>query len=311
MGQNIFDLNFSRLVVGTAQFGLPYGVANRTGQPSFEQVCEILACAVEGGATTLDTAAAYGESEAVLGRALQEIGALDRVTIVSKVLHVKYMAQERSPENVENWIRNSVVSSLANLGVDSLPLCLWHDTDDIVYMDMLLDLKREGLVQHVGASVFTPQQMAGVLSTPGVEAIQIAANMLDQRILRAGDLDRAVAAGMAVFVRSIYLQGLIVMPVDEIMPELHQVIPARHALERIATEAGLTVPEMALRYGLSLPGVTGVLTGVETVEQMAANVAIAARGPLPPDVVQEINRAVPDLSDTILFSPWLWPEAMK
>ena len=55
---------------------------------------------------------------------------------------------------------------------------------------------------------------------------------------------------------------------------------------RIAGEAGLSMPEMALRYGLSLPGVTGVLTGVETVEQMAENIAIAARGPLPPDLVE-------------------------
>ena len=311
MEQNIFDVNFSRLVVGTVQFGLPYGIANRTGQPSVEDVCKILACAVEGGATTLDTAAAYGESEVVLGRALKEIGVLNQVTIVSKVLPFRYMEQERTLENVENWIRNSVVSSLAHLRIESLPLCLLHDADDIAYIDMLLDLKKEGLVQHVGVSVFTPEEMEGVISTPGVEAIQIAANMLDQQILKSGGLARATAAGMAVFVRSIYLQGLLVMPIDEIIPELQEVIPARHALQRIADDTGLTMPEMALRYGLSLPGVTGVLTGVETVEQMAANIEMAARGPLPSDIINEIDNAVPDLSDTILFFPWRWPGAMR
>jgi len=296
--------------VGTVQFGLPYGVANRTGQPSLKQVCEILACAVENGATTLETAAAYGESESVLGRALCELGAQDRVTIVSKVRHLKTMALEHTPENIERWIRNSVVSSLERLGIDSLPVCLFHDTVDVAHMEVLLALKGEGLVQHVGVSVTKPDQMERVLSTPGVEAIQVPMNMLDQRIQRSGDLARAADAGLAVFVRSIYLQGLLIMPQEEIDPVLHQVLPGRQALQGIAGDAGLTMPEMALRYGLSLPGVTSVLTGVETVEQMEANAKIAASGPLPPEVVQEIDGVVPDLSDTIILSRWLWPGAM-
>jgi len=310
MAKNILDLDFSRLAVGTVQFGLPYGVANRTGQPSFKQVCEILACAVEHGATTLETAAAYGESESVLGRALCEIGAQDRVTIVSKVRHLKTMAQEHTPENIERWIRDSVVSSLERLGIDRLPVCLFHNTIDVAHMEVLLALKGEGLVQHVGVSVITPDQMEMVLSTPGVEAIQVAMSLLDQRIQRSGDLARAADAGLAVFVRSIYLQGLLLMPQAEIDPVLHQVVPARQALQGIAGDAGLTMSEMALRYGLSLPGVTSVLTGVETVEQMEANAKIAARGPLPPEVVEAIEGVVPDLSDTIILTPWLWPGAM-
>jgi aryl-alcohol dehydrogenase-like predicted oxidoreductase len=307
---NILDLGFSRLAVGTVQFGLPYGVANRTGQPSFKQVCEILACAVENGATTLDTAATYGESELVLGRALREIGALNRVNIVSKVRHLKTMGQEHTPENIARWFRDSVTSSLERLGIDSLPVCLFHDTADVAHMGVLLALKKEGLVQHAGVSVREPDQMEMVLSTPGVEAIQISMSMLDQRIQRSGDLVRAAEAGMAVFVRSIYLQGLLVMPPDEIMPELRQVVPACQALQGIAASAGLTMPEMALRYGFSLPGVTSVLTGVETVDQMEANAKIAAGGPLPPDVIEAVDKVVPDLSDTIVLTPWLWPGAM-
>lgn len=310
MAKSILDLDFSRLAVGTVQFGLPYGVANRTGQPSFKKVCEILACAAEHGATTLDTSATYGESESVLGRALREVGALDRVTIVSKVRHLKTMEQEHTPENIERWIRDSVLSSLERLGIDSLPVCLFHDTVDVAHMDVLLALKREGLVQYAGASVVKPDQMEMVLSTPGVDAIQVQMNMLDQRIQRSGDLARAAEAGIAVFVRSIYLQGLLVMPLDDIMPALHRVVPVRQAFQGIAGDAGLTMPEMALRYGLSLPGVTSVLTGVETVEQMEANAKIAACGPLPPEVVQAIDGVVPDLSDTIILSPWLWPGAM-
>jgi aryl-alcohol dehydrogenase-like predicted oxidoreductase len=310
VSKSIKDIPFSRLVVGTAQFGLPYGIANRVGQPSPQEVCDILACAVEGGATTLDTASEYGESEAVLGQALSQIDALDRVTLISKVRHVKHMEQEPTLANVENWIRDSVVSSLKRLGIESLPLCMFHDAADIIYMDVLLALKEEGLVQHIGVSLFAPEQVEDAIVTPGVEAIQVASSLLDQRILRSGALDWAVEAGLAIFVRSIYLQGLLVMPLDKIMPELQAVVPVRRTLHRICDEAGMTMAELALRYGLSLAGVTGVLTGVETVEQMAANLEIAARGPLPQDMVQEINRAVPDLPDTLL-NPWHWPGAMR
>lgn len=310
MGQHISDVDFSRLVVGTVQFGLPYGIANRTGQPSLDQVCEILQCAIEHGVTTLDTAAEYGDSEIVLGKALAEIGAVDQVTLVSKARLVRRMEQERTPESVRQWLTDSVTSSLQRLGIEALPLCLFHDTPDIVYVDIMLDLKKQGLIQHVGASVRTPDLLDQVLSTPGIEAIQIGTSMLDQRILRAGGLARAAAGGVAVFVRSVYLQGLIVMPIEDIIPELHGAVPALQALHRICAEAGLTMPEMALRYALSLPGVTGALTGVETVEQMAANATFAARGPLPPDLVEEINAAVPDLPEAILF-PWHWPGAIR
>jgi len=306
----IKNVPFSRLIVGTVQFGLPYGIANRVGQPSLEQVCDILSCAIEGGATTLDTAAAYGESEQVLGRALRRIGALGRVTLISKVLHVKKMEQERTPANVRRWLRASVRASLDNLGIARLPLCMFHDTADVAYIDELLALKEEGLVGHVGTSIFSPEQIPGVLDTPGVEAIQVAANMLDQRVQRSGLLAQAAAKGMAVLIRSVFLQGLIVMPIDQIRPELRDVVPTRRALQAIGEDAGLTMPEMALRYALSIPGATGVLTGVETVEQMAANVAIAARGPLPPDLAARINHAVPDLPHTLL-NPFYWPGAMR
>ena len=78
-------LSLSRMMLGTVQFGLPYGVANHTGQPSYDEVVRIVAAAVEGGVNCFDTAAAYGTSEEVLGNALHELGLADQVTVVTKV----------------------------------------------------------------------------------------------------------------------------------------------------------------------------------------------------------------------------------
>ncbi|NCC93899.1 MAG: hypothetical protein EOM10_11550, partial [Opitutae bacterium] len=79
------DYHLSRLMLGTVQFGLSYGIANRQGRPSYAVVRDILACAFEGGVNCLDTAAAYGESEELIGRALRELGLADRVIVVTKV----------------------------------------------------------------------------------------------------------------------------------------------------------------------------------------------------------------------------------
>ncbi len=306
----IDDLNFSRLVVGTAQFGMPYGIANRTGRPDFKEVCRILECAITGGATTLDTAAAYGESEAVLGRALVELGIREQVTVITKVLPLRHMPHPPTAQSAANWIADSVTTSLANLKLDALPLCLFHDPADLIYMDALLRLREQGLVRHIGVSVITPSQVGLALRTPGIEAIQVAMSMLDQRPIRQGWIEQAARAGMAVFARSVYLQGLLLMPEGEIAPPLRAVLPARRALERICTRSGLTMTEMALRYALSISGITGVLTGVERAEQMAANVAFAARGPLPTTLMQAIEEAVPDLPETIL-EPRHWPGAAQ
>lgn len=306
----IQELRFSRLIVGTAQFGLPYGIANRTGQPDFDEVCRILECAVNGGATTLDTAAAYGESEAVLGRALAALGLRERVTVVTKVLPLRHMARPPTAKTAARWIADSVTASLSRLGLDALPLCLFHDPDDLTYIDVLLRLKEQGLVRHVGVSVITPSQVELAIRTPGVEAIQVPVSMLDQRPIRQGWLQLAARAGLTIFARSVYLQGLLLMPEAEIATNLRAALPVRRALEQICLEAGLTMAEMALRYVMSIPGITGVLVGVERAEQMAANVAFAAHGPLPPALIGAIEQAVPDLPAEIL-EPRHWPGAMR
>jgi aryl-alcohol dehydrogenase-like predicted oxidoreductase len=116
----------------------------------------------------------------------------------------------------------------------------------------------------------------------------------------------AAASGVAVFIRSIYLQGLLVMPEEAIPATLRAVVPVRRRLGKIAGEAGLTPAELAFRYMLSQEGVTSVLTGVETIAQIRENLALCASGPLPGNLLEAINAAVPDLGDHIL-TPSLWP----
>jgi aryl-alcohol dehydrogenase-like predicted oxidoreductase len=115
--------HLSRLMLGTVQFGLDSGGANRAGQPAYNTAREILACAIEHGINCFDTAAAYGGSEAVLGRALRELGVRDRVTVVTKV---PPLPAGLNGLEARAMIETSVRQSMQRLGLDVLPLCLFH-----------------------------------------------------------------------------------------------------------------------------------------------------------------------------------------
>lgn len=301
------DYELSRLMLGTVQFGLNYGIANKAGQPSLARVRDILMCAYEGGVNALDTAAGYGESEEVLGKALRELKITDKMVIETKVTHLA--PEYSSAKAVDEVVEESVVRSLKRLGLERLPICLFHAEDNFHYIESLLKLKDKGLVEHVGSSVMTMAATRKILESGYAQAVQVPANVLDHRFIDAGIFSLAKKIGAAVFVRSIYLQGLILMPENEILPELRDVIPVRGKLESLAAEAGMSLAELAVRYVLTIDGAGCVLVGVDTVEQMRENIAMFSKGPLDLELMTAVTQAVPTLADTILM-PNKWSKRM-
>ena len=226
MGNNGLTEGWSKLMLGAVQFGMRYGIANQEGQPSYEKARDIIKFAHENGVNCLDTAAAYGDSEEVVGKALRELGLRGAMTVVSKVTH---LPPGLSASEADETVEKSVAASLKRLGLDRLRLCLFHKDEDYAYIDALEKLRRKGMVEHVGVSLDdTASPAAAAMVGAGlVEAIQIPFNLFDSRPLRHGLLELAAAKGVAVFVRSVYLQGLLLMPEAGICPELREVVPAR------------------------------------------------------------------------------------
>lgn len=280
----------SKLVLGTVQFGLKYGIANRGGQVDYDEVKRILAAALDGGIDMLDTAASYGESETVLGRAMTELGVRGKFTVVSKVRPVP------AGGDPAKFVRDSVSGSLRKLGLEQLPLVLLHHEEDAPHLPLLAELKREGLIGGAGISI---DSMAYPREAETVEAVQHPCNVLDHRF--DGLLGRRAAAGLRSFFRSAYLQGLLLMPEESVRPDLAEVIPWRRKL----AEFGLPLKELCLRYVLSQPGDTGVLFGVDSLEQLRDNLKLAEKGPLPADLFAAVRAAVPLLPET-LIRPFCW-----
>ncbi len=137
----------------------------------------------------------------------------------------------------------------------------------------------------------------------GIKYVQLPYNVLDKRFDEFFPL--AQKSGIAVFTRSVYLQGLLLMPEDKIRESLQEVIPVRRRLACLAAEAGMDISELCMRFVLSNPAITSVLTGVDNIEQLRQNLQLMGKAALPAALYREAKAAVPLLEEKII-RPSLW-----
>lgn len=286
----------SKLILGTVQFGLNYGIANSEGKPDLNKVRAILRCAADHGIRILDTAAAYGDSETVIGTVFAEDDTLkNHFQVVSKI---PPLPQNVSPEEIQSTIENSVDASLRNLRIDQLYGILFHREEDASKLPLLKELQKKGKVRLCGFSVdgFLPEEISEA------EMIQVPGNVLDRRFI---PFPRKKP--QKLFVRSVYLQGLLMMPEEKIPSVLAGVIPYRRKLAALASENAMGPAELYMRYLLSFPEIDGVLTGVDNPEQLEYNLHMASGGPLDENLQQKIRDLIPELPE-LWIHPKLWPK---
>jgi aryl-alcohol dehydrogenase-like predicted oxidoreductase len=227
------------LALGAAQFGLDYGVSNRAGRPSPAEISTILDAAAAAGIGLIDTAPLYGDSEAALGAA----GLAQRPFLVA----TKTPAFGETPDPA--LLERSLQESLRRLRVERVDALLVHHGWNLLrpggerLFARMEALKRQGLVNRIGASVYDPEELAELLARFPLEIVQVPANALDQRFDRSGLLERARRSGAVVCLRSVFLQGLLLMRPEE-MPgargaALARVVEGAKRVNRTPMEAAL------------------------------------------------------------------------
>jgi len=257
------EMSGRKIAIGTAQFGLDYGVANQMGRVAEEDAHQILAYAKSQGVDTIDTATAYGCSEEVLGRF-----SLDGWKVVSKI----GVAPERC--EIREWIRSEVEGSLHRLRIPCLHGLLLHRSDvllhpmgDVIYQS-LRELQREGMIQKIGVSVYSPEEFDGILQRYPCDLVQAPLNLVDRRMVDSGWLERLKNQGVEVHIRSVFLQGVLLMQ-QQAMPSYFQEWSALWvSWEEWLQENQLLPLEACLRYVLGLCEVDRVVVGVESVFQL-------------------------------------------
>ncbi|HWS68410.1 MAG TPA: aldo/keto reductase [Steroidobacteraceae bacterium] len=270
----------SRLALGTVQFGLNYGVSNQSGQVVQSEVGAILNRAAAAGIDTLDTAIAYGESEACLGRA--------GVTGWRVITKLPPLPQEI--DAVPRWVDAQIEGSLGRLGIAQLETVLLHCTGDLLgpHAEALLrtlnGAKAAGLTRSLGVSIYDPAELDNLWPLWRPEVVQAPCNVLDRRLIRSGWLDRLNRDGVRVHVRSVFLQGLLLMPAQR-RPE--SFAPWRVLLDRWSEwcmEHEVSPLRGALAFLGAVRGVDLLVIGVDSVAQLEEVLShSSAAKPLPPD----------------------------
>lgn len=281
------DIN--KLAIGTVQFGCSYGVSNKNGQVSIDSVKEILAYAQSAKIDILDTAIAYGDSEYCLGK----IG-VEHWKVVSKLSELP-----TGVDNVQKWAKDSLEGSLSRLKIPQLYGLLLHRPQQLlsqkgqeIYESLNL-LKAEGLVNKIGISIYSPNELDELFDYFSFDLVQAPFNILDRSLEKSGWLSRLKSEGVEVHIRSIFLQGLLLMNSSTRPVYFDRWNPLWIEWEQWLLKSELNPLQACLSFVLSKSDIDRVVVGVDSLYQLQE--ILAARTVTFETVPDKLSSEDPDL----------------
>ena len=254
----------NRLALGTAQFGLSYGIANQHGQVGLDEATAILGHAWAMGFDTFDTAIGYGESEQRLG----EIG-VDQWQVISKL-----PAIPESCIDIAAWVQASVIASLGRLRIPMLRGLLLHRSQQLLgpqgdaLYKALVTLKDQGLVEKIGVSIYGPEELDALWPHFQLDMVQAPLNIIDRRLATSGWLTRLHQASTEVHIRSVFLQGLLLMEATKRPAIFNHWQPLWQQWHRWLDDQALTPLQACLGFVCSQPEIDRVVVGVDSLSQL-------------------------------------------
>ena len=285
------DLLVSPLGVGTVQLGMAYGIG-LPDPPSDVECIRLLRHALEAGINYFDTAPAYGRSEEIVGLAFA--GVTPKPIIATKLTLVR--PNDGAPlggTDLRRQVEQSVRLSLEKLGLEIIDLLQIHNAEAPLVVPELLetmdDLSSRGLVRYWGATTYGESHSLDILSTPDhFRTLQVAYSLLDQR-LEKRVFPRCQELGVGLVIRSAFLKGVLSHRAQDLPPSLSELRQEAMNAGNIARAAGMDLPALALRFAAFCPYAHTTLFGTTSIAETKANLATIDKGPLPPEVVAQLN----------------------
>ena len=253
-----------KLALGTAQFGLKYGIANDSGQVNIDDVSKIIRLASSSGINTLDTAIDYGESQSILGN----VG-IEEYQIITKI-----PSMNQFHGDVYLKIREYVLESLRNLKIFKLHGLLLHRPDELLGPKglalwlALRRLKEEGLVKKIGYSIYSPDQLDKIYELYPADIVQAPYSIVDRRICTSGWLEELFVNDVEVHVRSVFLQGLLLMKSDKRPKKFNEWHELWHYWDDWLKLNSLSPLEAAMKFVLSNKHISRIVVGVDSPNQL-------------------------------------------
>jgi len=258
-----------RLALGTVQFGIPYGIANRNGQVGQSEIDAILRYAREEGIDTLDTAIDYGESERRLG----EVG-VGNWRVITKL-----PALGPHCSDVAGWLNQSLARSLTRLHVTNLHGLLLHRPEDLLgehgagLYRAMVDAKSDGIVEKIGVSIYDAHELDNLCARYAIDIVQAPLSVFDRRIQTSGWLARLHEAGIEFHARSIFLQGLLLMNATDRPSKFERWQSLWKQWDAWLDSSRLTALQACVGFAFSQAYIDRVVVGVQTVTELKEIVA--------------------------------------
>ena len=256
-----------KLALGTVQFGLSDGVSNTHGKTTEQQALDILEYAWRSGINTLDTASGYGDSEKVIGRLVDPY----KWNIFTKTPH--FSGKKISKDQLK-LLDIVFKQSLINLKRSNIDALLVHSAEDLLkpggiqLFTKIQQLKELGSINKIGVSVYNYKQIDYLLDHYEIDIIQLPINILDQRLIKSGHLKKIKQHGIEIHARSVFLQGLLLMPLHKLPAYFSKIYGNLEKFMIYAHELSLSNIELALGFVQSIEEVDKVIIGVNTVDQL-------------------------------------------
>lgn len=284
-----------KLALGTAQFGLNYGIANTAGRIDLTEAARIVSLADRQGIDTLDTAIAYGDSEDALGK----------IGVTGWKLISKLPALPEPCIDVTGWVHAQVEASLSRLGVGQLYAVLLHRPAQLfehhgaALFSGMQDLVSRGMVQKIGVSIYDPSELNQLLTHWSFGLVQAPMSVFDRRLVESGWARRLHEKSVELHTRSAFLQGLLLMPPGSRPAWFRRWESLWASWDNWLYENSLSPLEACLRFALSVPEVDRVIVGVDSATHLQ-EILVSASGHVPD------YSSAPYTDDPILLNPAHW-----
>ncbi len=254
-----------KIALGTAQFGLQYGIANRIGKIAKKEVFAILEFAHKQGMDTLDTAYSYGESEEIIGEFTSQSN--KSFNIISKM--PKLGNEDASA------VDRYCLETLKRLKQTKIYGYLIHNFDDLLthrdLWDKLESLKEKGLVCKIGISIYRIEELEYLLNNNiHFDILQVPYNIFDQRFENYFSVLRK--SNIEMYVRSVFLQGLFFLERNKIIKKFPSAKNMIEKLRRISANYKVPIHSLCLCFVLLHPFVEKIIIGVDSMNQLKQNI---------------------------------------
>lgn len=305
---NSHGVNLSAFSLGTVQLGMTYGLGEDRAKPSEEKAFSILDKAMELGVNNLDTANNYGDSEAVIGRWLSQRRKENKELpwVVTKIGPLKH----GSYDILRDDVMKQTEGCLKNLGQDQLDCLMLHNFEDYSedrdnISKIFQELKDQKLIALSAISAYSRHDY-GMIADSGFDATQIPMNVFDWGQIESGGMQRLADSGMMVFIRSVFLQGLVFHTPEDLDPRMDFCVPYLRKYLELCQEFKLSPAVLALSFVLSTPGVTTAVLGCDNAQQLASNCDLFNQTvQLTPEQYEKLHEAFHGI-DPRVINPGVW-----